>query len=153
MPLPPKNESESNEPKKLPTYTGSVPEYRTSVNTIDPPVIVKLVNNRIKYLGHQPGEGELFKLKNRFKVEKEFYEKILELAHSYANKMKPAELYTAREMCGEEFWHSLRKWNRSLSGMCVADAVKREWLPFSPKETKQNDRSTRKYKILPKGKS
>ena len=113
----------------------------------DPKVIVIIENNRIKYLGHHPGEGEMFSLLIGGKVEKEFYEKIFELAWSYLEKMKPGLLYTVEEMCGEVVWSSVRPWNRNVAGLCVADAVKRTWLPLVKKPQHTRSYQTNLYLI------
>lgn len=114
---------------------------------IDPEVIVKIKNNRIQYLGHAPDGGELFELLIGGKVEKEFYIKIVELALSYLKKMKPGTWYTVEEMCGEDIWSSVRPWNRNSAGMCVADAVRRKWLPLFMKPQHTSSYQTNLYQL------
>ncbi len=116
---------------------------------IDPEVVVKIEKNRIEYLGHAPGGGELFDLLIGGKVNKEFYFAILDRALSFSKTMKPGIWYTVEEMCGEEYWSSIIPWNRNAAGMCVADAVKRKWLPFFKKPQHTTSYQTNLYRIQP----
>jgi hypothetical protein len=116
---------------------------------IDPEVIVEIKNNCIKRLEHRFGAGKLLKLLNGHKATESFYGAVLAEVQFVIDGMEHSIYYTARDLCGEDFWLSLRPWNRKVAGMCVADAVKRGRLPFIFRPQSYKDRSTRKYMISP----
>jgi hypothetical protein len=117
---------------------------------IDQEIIVKIENNRLKYLGYRRGGENLFRLATGPFVKVQLYVSVLEKVYPFLERMKSGEYYTVRQMCGEDFWLSLERWCPNMAGMCVVDAVKRGWLPLIFKPQKPSDRSTRKYRAFSK---
>ncbi|MER0217513.1 MAG: hypothetical protein DU481_15430 [Nitrosomonas sp.] len=58
-------------------------------------------------------------------VEERFYDQILQLIKKTVPDLGFEQVYTAKKLCGKEFWDTLEKSERILAGKCVVDMVRK----------------------------
>lgn len=61
---------------------------------------------------------------------KPFYDHIKALIEEVIPYLIPEGIYTAKMLCGPEFWDSLNGNEPALAGRCVFDMVRKEILPL-----------------------
>ena len=63
-------------------------------------------------------------------VAERFYDQILQLILDVAPALEVDRYYTAKKLCGNEFWNTLKKSQRIKAGKCVVDMVRKNLLPL-----------------------
>ena len=86
------------------------------------------------------------KLLNGQLIAKEFYNDVLVHAGRGVMKMDKGRLYTAKELCGEEFWLSMNNWERRTAGRCFAHMVSNK--VFDLQFIKYKKSPTKRYLML-----
>lgn len=79
--------------------------------------------------GHTHSE-EYVLLRSGHSVLRQLYDAARVLIEEFIPSMEFGESYTARQMCGPEFWRELEGYEPRLVGYCVVDMVLRGLLPL-----------------------
>jgi len=69
-------------------------------------------------------------------VDMAFYGSVHEQVESRLPMLSPSPSYTARMLCGDEFWSQLRPGEPSLAGRCLAHMVEEGVLPLRNVKTR-----------------
>ncbi len=61
-------------------------------------------------------------------VEERFFNRMFKLIFDFKSELNLSKSYTAKKLCGEEFWKLLEKGERIIAGKCIAHMVARKFI-------------------------